>query len=81
MPRLVRHPEVRAQRASKGDGHVASAASFVRAAPGSIVIPEAAKRLSGIHNLRPSKACEARGYGFRARALRPHPGMTGLWKR
>ena len=35
MTRLVRHPEVRAQRASKGDGHVASAASFeARAARG-----------------------------------------------
>ncbi len=33
------------------------------------VIPEAAKRLSGIHNHR-------QGYGFRARALRSRPGMT-----
>jgi hypothetical protein len=37
----------------------------------SIVIPEAAKRLSGIHS-------HGMGYGFRACAFQAHPGMTGF---
>ncbi len=34
------------------------------------VIPEAAKRLSGIHNPDSGRTRTARGYGFRARASR-----------
>ncbi len=41
-----------------------------------IVIPEAAKRLSGIHSRRPRRIGGGCDYGFRVRALTARPGMT-----